>query len=62
MTVPEILRRVEKPPPLCRPKVSKGLAEPPWIHLMKDSWFELPDMRPSFDDIMKRMKQISKGL
>ncbi|KAF6022677.1 GUCY2D [Bugula neritina] len=50
-----------KPPPLCRPSVSNGLAPPPYIHMMKECWAESVEKRPSFDDITRQLREMNKG-
>ncbi|XP_067936224.1 retinal guanylyl cyclase 1-like [Watersipora subatra] len=57
----EILQKVKRPPPFCRPSVSNSLAPPPYIHMMKECWSESPDRRPSFDDIARSIRQMNKG-
>ncbi|KAM9317759.1 LOW QUALITY PROTEIN: retinal guanylyl cyclase 2 [Pholidichthys leucotaenia] len=55
----EIIRKVKKPPPMCRPTVAPDLAPLECIQLMKQCWSELPDRRPTFDEIFDRI--INKG-
>ncbi|CAG6006294.1 retinal guanylyl cyclase 2 isoform 1-T3 [Menidia menidia] len=57
----EIIRKVKKPPPMCRPTVSPDQAPLECIQLMKQCWSELPDRRPNFDEIFDRFKTINKG-
>jgi hypothetical protein len=57
----EIIRKVRKPPPLCRPSVSQGAAPPQYIQIMKQCWSEMPDMRPTFEQINSQIKEINKG-
>ncbi|XP_077350432.1 retinal guanylyl cyclase 2 isoform X2 [Festucalex cinctus] len=57
----EIIRKVKKPPPMCRPTVAPDQAPLECIQLMKQCWSELPDRRPSFDEIFDRFKIINKG-
>ncbi|XP_077468104.1 retinal guanylyl cyclase 2 isoform X1 [Stigmatopora argus] len=57
----EIIRKVKKPPPMCRPTVSPDQAPLECIQLMKQCWGELPDRRPNFDEIFDRFKIINKG-
>ena len=61
LTASEIIQKVRKPPPLCRPSVSPGAAPPEYIQIMKQCWTESPDARPDFDDISRRFKNINKG-
>uniref|UniRef100_A0A3B4XJ34 Guanylate cyclase n=1 Tax=Seriola lalandi dorsalis TaxID=1841481 RepID=A0A3B4XJ34_SERLL len=57
----EIIRKVKKPPPMCRPTVAPDQAPLECIQLMKQCWSELPDRRPNFDEIFDRFKLINKG-
>uniref|UniRef100_A0A3Q1GI92 Guanylate cyclase n=1 Tax=Acanthochromis polyacanthus TaxID=80966 RepID=A0A3Q1GI92_9TELE len=57
----EIIRKVKKPPPMCRPTVAPDQAPLECIQLMKQCWSELPDRRPCFDEIFDRFKMINKG-
>ncbi|KAM6933933.1 retinal guanylyl cyclase 2 [Xenentodon cancila] len=57
----EIIRKVKKPPPMCRPTVAPDQAPLECIQLMKQCWSELPDRRPTFDEIFDRFKTINKG-
>ncbi|XP_069003396.1 retinal guanylyl cyclase 2 [Embiotoca jacksoni] len=57
----EIIRKVKKPPPMCRPTVAPDQAPLECIQLMKQCWGEMPDRRPNFDEIFVRFKIINKG-
>ncbi|XP_030599400.1 retinal guanylyl cyclase 2 isoform X3 [Archocentrus centrarchus] len=57
----EIIRKVKKPPPMCRPTVAPDQAPLECIQLMKQCWSEQPDRRPNFDEIFDRFKLINKG-
>uniref|UniRef100_A0A3B4AR60 guanylate cyclase n=1 Tax=Periophthalmus magnuspinnatus TaxID=409849 RepID=A0A3B4AR60_9GOBI len=57
----EIIRKVRKPPPMCRPTVAPDQAPLECIQLMKQCWSELPERRPNFDEIFDRFKIINKG-
>lgn len=46
---PEVVQRVQNPPPLCRPLVSMDQAPMECIQLMTQCWTEQPDHRPSMD-------------
>ena len=59
--VAEIVKKIKKPPPLCRPSVSQQAAPPSYIQIMKQCWAELPDMRPDFDTIYQQFKDFNKG-
>lgn len=49
LTPEEIIAKIEKPPPLIRPSVSKGAAPPEAINIMRQCWAESPEMRPDFN-------------
>nr|AYD91338.1 Olfactory guanylyl cyclase GC-D [Lepisosteus platyrhincus] len=57
----EIIRKVKKPPPMCRPTVAPDQAPLECIQLMKQCWSEQPDRRPAFEDIFDQFKTINKG-
>ncbi|XP_038134711.1 retinal guanylyl cyclase 1 [Cyprinodon tularosa] len=57
----EIINKVKDPPPLCRPIVSVEEAPLDVIQLMKQAWSEDPEKRPTFEDIFKQFKGVSKG-
>nr|AYD91335.1 Olfactory guanylyl cyclase GC-D [Carcharhinus amblyrhynchos] len=57
----EIIRKVKKPPPMCRPTVAPDQAPLECIQLMKQCWSELPERRPGFNEIFDRFKTINKG-
>ncbi|XP_035009737.1 retinal guanylyl cyclase 2 [Hippoglossus stenolepis] len=57
----EIIRKVKKPPPMCRPTVAPDQAPLECIQLMKQCWSEMPDRRPNFEEIFDRFKIINKG-
>ncbi|PIO35669.1 hypothetical protein AB205_0139140 [Aquarana catesbeiana] len=54
-TPEEIIPKLRKPPPLCRPVVSPDHAPMECIVLMKQCWNEVPDRRPSFDEIFDQV-------
>lgn len=54
----EIVNKVRKPPPLCRPIVSVEEAPVDVIQLMKQAWSEEPDRRPTFEEIFKQVGQV----
>ncbi|XP_078062978.1 retinal guanylyl cyclase 2-like [Mustelus asterias] len=58
----EIIRKVQKPPPLCRPCVSSDLAPMECIQIMKKCWSEQPERRPNFNQIFDQFKHINKGM
>lgn len=49
LSAEEIISKLQKPPPLIRPSVSKGAAPPEAINIMRQCWAELPEMRPDFN-------------
>ncbi|KAJ8394689.1 hypothetical protein AAFF_G00042890 [Aldrovandia affinis] len=57
----EIIRKVRKPPPMCRPNVAPDQAPLECIQLMKQCWSEQPDRRPTFEQIFDKFKTINKG-
>ncbi|XP_059930488.1 retinal guanylyl cyclase 2 isoform X1 [Gadus macrocephalus] len=57
----EIIRKVKKPPPMCRPTVAPDQAPLECIQLMKQCWSEMPDRRPAFEEIFNQFKIINKG-
>ncbi|XP_069572574.1 retinal guanylyl cyclase 1 [Brachyistius frenatus] len=57
----EIISKVKEPPPLCRPVVSVDEAPVDVIQVMKQSWSEEPEKRPTFEEIFKQFKSITKG-
>uniref|UniRef100_A0A8C5M8C0 Guanylate cyclase n=1 Tax=Leptobrachium leishanense TaxID=445787 RepID=A0A8C5M8C0_9ANUR len=61
LTAEEIIRKVRRPPPLCRPSVSLDQAPPECIQLMKQCWSEPPERRPNIDQIFDQFKTINRG-
>ncbi|XP_055362884.1 retinal guanylyl cyclase 2 isoform X2 [Betta splendens] len=57
----ELVEKLRRPPPLCRPVVIPDYAPLECIQLMKQCWTEQPDKRPSFDQIFDHFKNINKG-
>ncbi|XP_029436768.1 retinal guanylyl cyclase 1 [Rhinatrema bivittatum] len=57
----EIIKKVRKPPPLCRPSVSVDQAPIECIQLMKQCWSEQPDRRLTIDQIFDQFKSINRG-
>ncbi|XP_067570367.1 retinal guanylyl cyclase 1 isoform X3 [Pseudorca crassidens] len=57
----EVVKRVQSPPPLCRPSVSMDQAPMECIQLMKQCWAEQPELRPSMDRTFELFKSINKG-
>lgn len=51
----EVIEKLCKPPPLCRPVVSPDYAPLECIQLMKQCWNEQPDRRPTFDEIFDQV-------
>ncbi|XP_053716688.1 retinal guanylyl cyclase 2 isoform X1 [Synchiropus splendidus] len=61
LSAAEIIEKLHKPPPLCRPVVSPDYAPLECIQLMKQCWNEQPDKRPGFEEIFDQFKNINKG-
>ncbi|XP_041093284.1 retinal guanylyl cyclase 2-like [Polyodon spathula] len=61
MSTEEIIKKVRKPPPLCRPSVSVDQAPMECIQIMKQCWTEQPERRPTFEQIFEQFKNINKG-
>ncbi|CAL8364891.1 unnamed protein product [Lota lota] len=61
MPIEEIISKVKSPPPLCRPEVSVDEAPIEVIQVMKQAWSEEPNKRPTFEEILKQFKSITKG-
>ncbi|KAF5404572.1 hypothetical protein PHET_02059 [Paragonimus heterotremus] len=61
LTPREILAKLRKPPPLCRPKVSQSEAPPAYLEFMKRAWAENPVMRPSFEEIYQQLRAMNQG-
>ncbi|XP_060912498.1 retinal guanylyl cyclase 1 [Labrus mixtus] len=57
----EIINKVKDPPPLCRPTLSVDEAPLDVIQVLKQAWSEEPDKRPTFEEIVKQFKSITKG-
>uniref|UniRef100_A0AAV2KRD5 Guanylate cyclase n=1 Tax=Knipowitschia caucasica TaxID=637954 RepID=A0AAV2KRD5_KNICA len=57
----EVIEKLIRPPPLCRPLVSPDYAPMECIQLMKQCWTEHPDKRPDFEDVFDQFKNINKG-
>ncbi|XP_064834284.1 retinal guanylyl cyclase 2-like [Oncorhynchus masou masou] len=57
----EIISKLKSPPPLCRPTVSVDEAPLEVIQVMKQAWSEEPDKRPTFEEVFKQFKSITKG-
>uniref|UniRef100_A0A8C5BR74 Guanylate cyclase n=1 Tax=Gadus morhua TaxID=8049 RepID=A0A8C5BR74_GADMO len=56
-----IISKVKSPPPLCRPEVSVDEAPIEVLQVMKQAWSEEADKRPTFEEILKQFKSITKG-
>lgn len=52
----EIISKVKEPPPLCRPELSVDEAPLEVIQIVKQSWSEEPERRPTFEEIFKQVK------
>ncbi|XP_071619560.1 retinal guanylyl cyclase 2 isoform X2 [Heliangelus exortis] len=56
----EIIKKVKKPPPLCRPNVAPEMAPLACIQVMKQCWGEAPERRPTFEEVFLKFKTINK--
>ncbi|XP_076866949.1 retinal guanylyl cyclase 1 isoform X2 [Brachyhypopomus gauderio] len=61
MPAKEIIEKLRSPPPLCRPCVSVDEAPLEVIQIMKQAWSEDPKLRPTFEEIFKQFKSLTKG-
>ncbi|XP_077401031.1 retinal guanylyl cyclase 2 isoform X2 [Vanacampus margaritifer] len=57
----DVIAKLRKPPPLCRPLVSLDCAPLECIQLMKQCWNEQAEKRPTFEEIFDKFKDINKG-
>nr|XP_033467089.1 retinal guanylyl cyclase 1 [Epinephelus lanceolatus]XP_033467099.1 retinal guanylyl cyclase 1 [Epinephelus lanceolatus] len=57
----EIISKVREPPPLCRPVMSVDEAPLEVIQVLKQAWSEEPEKRPTFEEVFKQFKSITKG-
>ncbi|KAK5887374.1 hypothetical protein CesoFtcFv8_015979 [Champsocephalus esox] len=57
----EIISKLKEPPPLCRPVLSLDTAPLDVIQILKQSWSEEPEKRPTFEEIFKHFKTFTKG-
>ncbi|KAM9203421.1 retinal guanylyl cyclase 2 [Mergus octosetaceus] len=61
LSAEEIIKKVKKPPPLCRPNIAPEMAPLECIQVMKQCWGEAPERRPTFEEIFHKFKTINKG-
>uniref|UniRef100_A0A8C3TYU9 Guanylate cyclase n=1 Tax=Catharus ustulatus TaxID=91951 RepID=A0A8C3TYU9_CATUS len=61
LSAEEIIKKVKKPPPLCRPNVAPDVAPLTCIQVMKQCWAEAPERRPTFEEVFHKFKTINKG-
>uniref|UniRef100_A0A8D0FHL4 Guanylate cyclase n=1 Tax=Strix occidentalis caurina TaxID=311401 RepID=A0A8D0FHL4_STROC len=61
LSAEEIIKKVKKPPPLCRPNIAPELAPLECIQVMKQCWGETPERRPTFEEVFHKFKTINKG-
>ncbi|XP_075924759.1 retinal guanylyl cyclase 1-like [Petromyzon marinus] len=61
LSTEEIILKVKRPPPLCRPNVSADHAPLECIQMMKACWQEMPERRPTFNEVFDQFKNINKG-
>ncbi|XP_052668390.1 retinal guanylyl cyclase 2 isoform X3 [Harpia harpyja] len=60
LSAEEIIKKVKKPPPLCRPNIAPELAPLECIQVMKQCWSEAPERRPTFEEVFHKFKTINK--
>ncbi|KAM6100680.1 retinal guanylyl cyclase 2 [Theristicus caerulescens] len=60
LSAEEIIKKVKKPPPLCRPNIAPELAPLECIQVMKQCWGEAPERRPTFEEVFHKFKTINK--
>ncbi|XP_046379900.2 retinal guanylyl cyclase 2-like [Haliotis rufescens] len=61
LTPEAIIAKVKKPPPLIRPSVSPQAVPPQYIQIMKQAWSEMPEMRPTIEEVYDQFKKITGG-
>uniref|UniRef100_A0A8B9CBS1 Guanylate cyclase n=1 Tax=Anser brachyrhynchus TaxID=132585 RepID=A0A8B9CBS1_9AVES len=61
LSAEEIIKKVKKPPPLCRPNIAPEMAPLECIQVMKQCWGEAPERRPTFEEVFHKFKTINKG-
>ncbi|NXW72504.1 GUC2F cyclase, partial [Hirundo rustica] len=61
LSAEEIIKKVKKPPPLCRPNIAPEAAPLTCIQVMKQCWAEAPERRPTFEELFHKFKTINKG-
>ncbi|XP_061664804.1 retinal guanylyl cyclase 2 isoform X4 [Syngnathoides biaculeatus] len=61
LSAAEVIEKLRRPPPLCRPLVGVDCAPLECIQLMKQCWSELVEKRPTFEEIFDKFKDINKG-
>ncbi|NXG12961.1 GUC2F cyclase, partial [Grallaria varia] len=61
LSAEEIIKKVKRPPPLCRPNIAPEVAPLTCLQVMKQCWAEAPERRPTFEEIFHKFKTINKG-
>uniref|UniRef100_A0A8C3EFV0 guanylate cyclase n=1 Tax=Corvus moneduloides TaxID=1196302 RepID=A0A8C3EFV0_CORMO len=61
LSAEEIIKKVKKPPPLCRPNIAPEVAPLTCLQVMKQCWAEAPERRPTFEEVFHKFKTINKG-
>ncbi|OWK54559.1 Retinal guanylyl cyclase 2 [Lonchura striata] len=55
LSAEEIIKKVKKPPPLCRPNIAPEVAPLTCIQVMKQCWAEAPERRPTFEEVFHKV-------
>ncbi|VDL89450.1 unnamed protein product [Schistocephalus solidus] len=58
LTIPDILERIRSGNPVFRPKIEKDSIAPTIKNIIEISWSEIPEFRPTFEEIGKKFNEI----
>ncbi|XP_072361836.1 retinal guanylyl cyclase 2-like [Scyliorhinus torazame] len=61
MPAEEIIQNIKKHSPMLRPVITSDHAPIECIQLMRQCWNEMPERRPSFDEVFDYFRNINKG-